>query len=147
MMRAAFRATAAGLGFLSFSASYAGGENWTFAITAFTSDGDDKYVMELSPLEKGSSFPVSCATLTITGEYESLFWFFKFGSGPTKAEHKAALELLGDAFKTRTPINFGWIGDGVHTTQRSGACTATSRGLTVDSATTANAIYSYYKWP
>jgi hypothetical protein len=71
--------------------------------------------------------------------------FSGFGGGPDKKEHRAALALLGDAFKSQMPIRFGWIGDGVNVTKKTGACAATSRGLMVDAAS--DAVYSYFKWP
>ena len=144
IMRAVFRAIG-GLALLFFSTCYAGGENWTFTVTAFTSDYSDKYLVELSPVDKINQFPNSCTTLTITGEYASLYWFFKFGDGPSRKEHKAALAALGDAFKSRMPTKFGWIGDGVDVTRTTGACAATSRGLIADTAS--DAVYSYFKWP
>ena len=147
IMRAVFNATTAGALLLLFSTCYAGGENWTFTVTAFTSDRSDKYVVELSPVEKVSSFPNSCTTLTVTGEYASLFWLFKFGDGPSRAEHKAALAFLEDALKSRMPIKFGWIGEGIDVTTRTGACNATSRGLVVERASDGDAVYSYFKWP
>jgi hypothetical protein len=147
IMRAVFNATTASLVLLCFSTCYAGGENWTFTVTAFTSDHDDHYVVELSPVDKVGSFPNSCTTLTVTGEYASLFWLFKFGDGPSRTEHKAALALLGDAFKSKVPIKFGWIGDGIDVTKKTGACTATSRGLVVERASDGDAVYSYFKWP
>jgi hypothetical protein len=143
--RTVFGTGVAGLALLFFSTCYAGGENWTFTVAAFTSDYSDEYVIDLIPVDKVGSFPNSCTTLTVTGEYASLFWLFKFGGGPSREEHKAALALMGSAFKSRTPIKFGWIGDGVNVTKRTGACTATSRGLMVDPAS--DAVYSYFKWP
>ena len=83
----------------------------------------------------------------MVGEYASLFWFFKFGDGPSKEEHKAALSLLGNAFKSKNPIKFGWIGDGVDVTKGTGACAATSRGLMIERAAGGDAVYSYFKWP
>ena len=145
IFRATFSGTVAGVALLLPSASYAGGESWTFTVTAFTSDGSDKYVVELSPVDKVSSFPNSCTTLTVAGEYASLFWFFNFGSGPSRTEHEAALALIGDAFKSKTPLQFGWIGDGLNVTNRTGACNATSRGLMADAAS--GAVYSFFKWP
>ena len=145
IMRAVFSATAAGLALLFSLTCYAGGENWAFTVTEFTSDYRGKYVVELSPVNKINSFPNSCTTLTVAGEYASLFWFFKFRDGPSREEHKAALALMGNAFKSKTPIKFGWIGDGVNVTRRTGACTGTSRGLIVDTAS--DAVYSYFKWP
>ena len=130
---------------LVFSRCYAGGESWEFAVTAFTSDDSDKFVVELSPVKKVGSFPGSCTTLTVFGDYASAFWFFKFGSGPSRKEHMAALALVSDAFKSKKPIKFGWIGDGVHVTRGSGACTATSRALMADAAS--DAVYSFFKWP
>jgi hypothetical protein len=116
-----------------------------FTVTTFTSDGSDKYVAELSPVGKVDGFPNSCITLTVAGEYASLFWFFNFGSGPSRTEHKAALALIGDAFKSNRPIQFGWIGDGLNVTNRTAACRATSRGLMADAAS--GAVYSFFKWP
>jgi hypothetical protein len=134
-----------GLAILLFSTCYAGGENWTFTVTAFNSHHSDKYVIELSPVERGDTFPSSCGTLTIAGEYASLFWLSKSRGGPSRKDHKAALALLEEAFKSRRPIKLGWIGDGVNVTRKAGACTATSRGLMIDAAS--DAIYSYFKWP
>jgi len=145
MMRILFSATAAVFALLLCSTCYAGGENWTFTVTAFTSDYSDKYLVELSPVERFGGFPSSCASLTVSGEYASLFWISKFGSGPDRKEHKAALARMGDAFRSKVPIKFGWVGDGVKVTRRTGACAATSRGLTVDAAS--DAVYSYFKWP
>ena len=147
MIRAILNAIAAGLALLAFSTCYAGGENWRFAVTSFTSDGKDKYVLELTPVDKDNNFPNSCTRLTVVGEYASLFWFFKFGDGPSREEHKVALALLGNAFKSKTQINFGWIGDGIDVTARTGACTARSRGLMAEGAVDGDAVYSYFKWP
>jgi hypothetical protein len=131
----------AGVALLLSSSCYAGGDGWAFTVTAFASDDSDKYVVELSPLDKISSFPNSCTTLTVSGEYASLFWFFNFGSGPSRTEHKAALALIGDAFKSKTPLQFGWIGDGVNVINRTGACNATSRGLMADDES--GAVFSF----
>jgi hypothetical protein len=145
IMRSLVSTIAAGVALLIFSRCYAGGESWEFVVTAFTSDYNDKFVVELSPVDKASSFPNSCTTLTVAGEYASSFWFLKFGGGPGRREHMAALELMGDAFKSKMPIKFGWIGDGVNVSRRTGACTAISRGLMADAAS--DAVYSYFKWP
>jgi hypothetical protein len=32
-------------------------------------------------------------------------------------------------------------------TKKTGACTATSRGLVVERASDGDAVYSYFKWP
>lgn len=145
ILRASFIATAAGLASLLSLPCYAGGDSWAFVVTSFTSDESDKYSVELIPVDRGTGFPTSCASLTITGEYASLFWFFKFGDGPGRKEHRAALALLGNSFKSGMPINFGWIGDGINVTREAGACVGNSRGLAVDKGS--GAVYSYFKWP
>lgn len=145
MSRALVSATLSGLALLFSSTCYAGGEKWTSNVTAFTSDSSDNYVIELTPVGKVGSFPNSCTTLTVTGEYASLFWFFQFGSGPSREEHEAALRLLDEAFEQKTPIEFGWIGEGVNVTKSTGACAAASRGLMAVAAS--SAVYSYFKWP
>ena len=145
IMRSLLSTIAAGVALLVFSTCYAGGESWEFIVTAFASDHSDRYVVELSPVDKASSFPNSCTTLTVAGEYASLFWFFKLGDGPGREEHKAALALIGNSFKSKRPLKFGWMGDGVDVTRKTGACTAISRGLMIDAES--DAVYSFFKWP
>jgi hypothetical protein len=144
--RACIKSLLSSFALLIISPSFAGGESWKFTITAYSTDSKDEFVVELTPVEKGAAFPKSCATLTISGEYASMFWLLRSG-GPSKTDHKAALSMLRSAFSSKTQIEFGWIGDGLEVTSNTGKCVARSRGLMVASAVRSDAVYSYFKWP
>ena len=123
----------------------AGGDSWGFYVVSLTSDLKDEYILKLKPAKAGTEFPMSCETLQVSGEYESMFWLFK--SGPSKAQHEAALKLLSEALKSKSPVHFGWMGSGIKTDSSTGACTAVSRALAVEDAIGGAAVFSYYKWP
>jgi len=117
-------------------------------VAEFSSDDGDEYVVRLVPVVKGSVFPQSCASLTISGEYASLFWFFNAGEGPGRVQHEAGVRLLGEAFASKRPVEFGWIGDGINLREDSPVCSASSRGLAIKKTVRGqNAVFSYYKWP
>jgi hypothetical protein len=124
---------------------HAGGDSWAFYVVSLDSDLKDEYVLRLKPAKAGTEFPMTCETLQVRGEFESLFWLFK--SGPSKAQHEAALKLLSDALKSKSPVHFGWMGSGIKTDSSSGACAAVSRALAVEDAIGGAAVFSYYKWP
>jgi hypothetical protein len=146
MIRVAYKGLWAILSVLCSATCDAGGINWSFIVKEFTAD-DDSFVVTIEPSGFRTGLPESCKTLTVRGDYAMLYWLFHRGIAPSKEQHIAALSLLRDSFRSRSRVNFGWIGTGVNFKRGDGECTAISRGLTVEDSTSGQAIFSFYKWP
>lgn len=126
----------------------AGGITWKFRVENITMHGADSASLELSPIETGAIFPLNCKLLTVQIEYSTIRWWFFGGKDIDKANHRHALQLLGNAKSSKDLVRFGSMGEGFGFDNSTRSCTVRSRALTViREGNGTEAIYSYYKWP
>jgi len=89
-----------------------------------------------------------CAELNVGVSYATLrWWLFGQSEHLSRATHQQALDLLQEASASKTPIFFGWMGEGFGYADPEDRCSVTSRALGVFPNQGELRIYSYFKWP
>ena len=92
-----------------------------------------------------------CKTFTVLGTYTDRpaggrWWHFwsRFPEAVTRTGHIAALSQLSEAYSSKRPLNFGWMGPGFAQVDSSNPCIVRSRALEIVREKDVNAVVSYH---
>jgi hypothetical protein len=124
--------------------SWAGGSFSPVAVESLVFHSATEYELVVRPIETDldalprDPYFGKCPLFTVRGAYSIVHSTLRFPAFVTRESHTAALAKLSGALKTRTPVNFGWIGTGFVPIDPKKPCVVRSRALhlRVDSGTT-----------
>jgi hypothetical protein len=131
--------------FLLTSVAVAEADSWLFRVKSISEIKADRFILTLSPLKSGRQFPLSCKTVVVHVQYDSMRWQLSGSKQITKSKHDRAISLIKKAYKDQRPIKIGSMGEGFGFLDDQFPCEVQSRALSIIEQNGTEGIYSFYK--